>query len=178
MGTVLSFTYQRWSAVSLWLRTHSVMSTFPCDTWWTCVSIHLISTSFRTPPPPLVVFIKKYWYRIKLPLLSLLFSFYNGIVTCKRVVSFLSSHPQYLSWTIASIYGHLNNNTVTVCWWKNKRIRSTFQHPGCHPVQLMKWFIFEVNKCPSRNYPHALPLVIDCASSCLGFAHCPLTSLF
>lgn len=64
--------------------------------------------------PPLVFFIKKYWYRIKLLLLSLLFSFYNGIVTCKRVVSFLSSHPQYLSWTMASIYGHLNNNTVTV----------------------------------------------------------------
>lgn len=92
--------------------------------------------------PPLVFFTKKYWYRIKLLLLSLLFSFYNGIVTCKRVVSFLSSHPQYLSWTMASIYGHLNNNTVTVCWWKNKRIRSTFQHPGCHPVQLTKWFIF------------------------------------
>lgn len=108
------------SAASLWLRTHSVMSTFLCDTWWTCVSIHLISTSFRTPPP-LVFFIKKYWYRIKLLLLSLLFSFYNGIVTCKRVVSFLSSHPQYLSWTMASIYGHLNNNTVTVT--ADKRIK-------------------------------------------------------
>lgn len=91
------------------------------DTWWTCVSIHLISTSFRNPPPPLVVFIKEYWYRINLLLLSLLFSFYNGIVTCKKVVSFLSSHPQYLSWTMASIYGHLNNNTVTVT--ADKRIK-------------------------------------------------------
>ena len=51
-GTVLSFTYQRWSAVSLWLRTHSVMNTFPCNTWWACVPIHLISTSLCNPPPP------------------------------------------------------------------------------------------------------------------------------